>query len=145
MPLRNRIAELNRKIMFSSPASEDLLTAAERDLGVQLPAELREILTESDGVVGEYGLGLVWSLDRIVRDNLAFRANAEFGELLMSFEQLLFFADAGNGDQFFHAIIAGKIQKPDVFVWNHEDDSRTWVAPDVFTYLKWWLDGTLTV
>lgn len=27
--------------------------------------------------------------------------------------------------------------------WNHEDDSSSWVAPDLVTYLTWWLDGTI--
>jgi cell wall assembly regulator SMI1 len=134
---------LGTSISFATPASEEHLKVAERELGVHLPRELRELLGESDGVQGEYELALVWPLERIVRDNLAFRANAEFAELYMPFDHLLFFADAGNGDQFAHAILAGEVRRPDVFVWNHEDDSRTWVAPDILTYLKWWLDGTL--
>jgi hypothetical protein len=84
-------------------------------------------------------------LERIVSDNLRFRAYPDFRELDMPFDHLLFFADAGNGDQFAHAICAGTVRRPDVFVWNHEDDSRSWVAPDIYTYLKWWLSGTLTV
>jgi len=40
-------------------------------------------------------------------------------------------------------ILNGAIQRPDVFVWNHEDDSRTWVAPDLRRYLEWWADGRI--
>jgi hypothetical protein len=36
------------------------IEAAERALDVAIPDELRSLLLESDGVVGEYGLGLVW-------------------------------------------------------------------------------------
>ncbi|WP_162255066.1 hypothetical protein [Paenibacillus sp. Soil522] len=36
-----------------------------------------------------------------------------------------FFADAANGDQFAFPILNGKIVKKDIYVWNHEDDSRT--------------------
>jgi SMI1 / KNR4 family (SUKH-1) len=68
-----------------------------------------------------------------------FRANPEFARLYMPFD-LLFFADAGNGDQF--AFVLRDSRKV-VFVWDHESDSRRWVARDLDTYLTWWLDGTL--
>lgn len=57
----------------------------------------------------------------------------------MSFDQLLFFADAGNGDQFAFSMLG----RFDVFAWDHETDSRTNVAPDLATYLEWWLDGRI--
>jgi hypothetical protein len=63
----------------------------------------------------------------------------------MPFDNLLFFADAGNGDQFAFPIQAGEVRRPDVFCWNHEDDSRIWVAPSLEKYLEWWLTGKLTV
>jgi hypothetical protein len=55
----------------------------------------------------------------------------------MSFENVLFFADNGCGDQFCFPIISGEVKKKDIFVWNHEDDSRQWVAPDLLTYFEW--------
>ncbi|WSL80461.1 SMI1/KNR4 family protein [Kitasatospora sp. NBC_01266] len=58
----------------------------------------------------------------------------------MPFDPLLFFADAGNGDLF---ALLPRIGRPDVFVWNHEDDSRTWVAPSLAKYLEWWLTGQI--
>ena len=60
-----------------------------------------------------------------------------------TFDPLLFFADAGNGDQFAFVITAGKIRRPDIFAWDHENDSRTWVAPSLAKYLEWWLSGDL--
>ncbi|HMJ10328.1 MAG TPA: SMI1/KNR4 family protein, partial [Polyangiaceae bacterium] len=71
------------------------------------------------------------------------RCSPEFRELYMSFEPLLFFADAGNGDQFAFAITGGVVRRPDIFVWHHENDSRAWVAPSLERYLEWWLLGTL--
>ncbi|MDD9943430.1 MAG: SMI1/KNR4 family protein [Myxococcales bacterium] len=62
----------------------------------------------------------------------------------MPFDHLVFFADAGNGDQFALAVRGGQIRSPDVFVWNHEDDSRSWAAPDVRTYVEWWMTGRIT-
>ncbi|BAU85302.1 SMI1/KNR4 family protein [Streptomyces laurentii] len=58
----------------------------------------------------------------------------------MPFDPLLFFGEAGNGDLF--AFLA-RIDRPDVVVWNHELDSRTWVAPSLTTYLDWRLSGRI--
>lgn len=106
-------------------------------LAIELPAQLRELLCESNGVYGPYGLGLVWSLERIVADNASFRSNADFRQLYMAFDSLLFFADAGNGDQFAFAVHDGQVRSPDVYAWNHEDDSRVWVASSLRQYIEW--------
>ena len=128
---------------FVAPASWAEVTSAEGKLGVRFPDELRQLLFESNGVQGEYGLGLIWPLERILNDNQSFRANPDFQELYMPFDPLLFFGDAGNGDQFAFPIHKGCIRRGDVFAWNHEDDSRQWVAPSLSKYLEWWLNGTL--
>ena len=86
---------------------------------------------------------MVWSIERIVEDNLHFRRNAQFAELYMPFDSLLFFADAGNGDQFAFPIVGRSFRGSDVFAWDHENDSRSWVAPSLQTYLEWWLSGKL--
>jgi hypothetical protein len=140
---KSLIQRLDAECQFASPASPSQIAAAEHSLGVDFPEELRSLLSESDGVVGEYGLGLVWPLERIVADNLGFRGNKEFQQLYMPFDHLLFFADAGNGDQFSFAVNAGVIRRPDVFAWIHEDDSRNWAAPSLEKYLEWWLSGCL--
>ncbi|CAI8713500.1 Alpha/beta hydrolase [Bacillus sp. IT-79MI2] len=31
------------------------------------------------------------------------------------------------------------------YVWNHEDDSRTWVAPSLKQFIEWWSDGTISI
>ena len=129
-------------VTFAPPASPHDVAAAEAALGGPLPRSLVDLLRESNGVEGEYGLGLVWPLARLVDDNLRFRSDPVLQDIYMPFDQLLFFADAGNGDQF---AFARTPPRDDVFVWNHEDDRRTWAAPDLEHYLQWWLDGTLTI
>ncbi len=114
-------------------------------LGISLPPELREALAESDGAVGEHGLGLFWPSERIAEDNLTFRSNPDFRHLYVPFDPLLFCADAFNGDQFAYSICGGVISRADIFVWNHEDDSRTWVAPFLTRYFEWWTSGELKV
>lgn len=121
---------------FGPPALWVEVTLAEETLGIKFPDDLRNLLFESNGVQGEYGLGLIWPLERIVTDNASFRT-------YMPFDSLLFFADAGNGDQFAFPIQNGSINRLDVFAWNHEDDSRTSVASSLAKYLEWWLNGTI--
>jgi hypothetical protein len=54
-------------------------------------------------------------------------------------------ADAGNGDQFAFPILDGVARRSDVYVWNHEDDSRSWVAASLQAYLEGLLDGTIPI
>ncbi len=121
------------------------LTVLETAVGIALPDELKSLLRESNGVLGAYGLRLIWSAEEITQRNVKMRTDSNFLHSYMSFENLLFFADAGNGDQFALSIIQGVIGRPDIFVWNHEDDSRTWAAPSLKHYLDWWLTGKLKV
>jgi hypothetical protein len=127
---------------FRPGAIDATLASAESSLRAELPSDLRGLLAESDGVSGEYGLGPVWPTARIVEDNLRFRTGTVFGDGFMPFDSLLFFGDAGNGDMFAFPLVVGP-RANDVFVWNHEDDSRTWVAPDLSHYLEWWADGRI--
>lgn len=140
---RSLIQRFTSECEFAPPVSPSQIAAVEQALGVDFPEDLRSLLAETNGVVGEYGLGLVWPLERIEADNLSFRSNEDFQRLYMPLDHLLFFADAGNGDQFALALHAGVIRRPDVFSWNHEDDSRTWAAPSLEKYLEWWLTGRL--
>ena len=142
---REFVQSLTSDFTFHSSATLDEIEKVESSLGILFPDELKSLLQESDGIVGSYGSGLIWDVERIKKDNLNFRQFPDFKDLYMPFDHLLFFADAGNGDQFAFGILNRKIRNPDIFVWNHEDDSRTWVAPSLDVYLEWWLNGKLKV
>ena len=139
---RDTIAGLDSAATLADPVTEEDLRRADERLGQPLPAARRSLLLETDGVTDKYGVGLIWELDRIVADNLTFRRHPDFARLYMPFDPLLFFADAGNGEQF--AVLSPPLDRNDVFAWNHEDDSRRWVAPDVETYLRW-RDGRIVL
>jgi hypothetical protein len=139
------LQKMSSDLTFKAPATNAEIDQISVELGVQPPDELRSLLAESNGVDGEYGLGLLWDVARIIDDNQRFRSIPDFAELYMPFDCLLFFGDAGNGDQFAFAILSGSVRRADVFVWNHEDDSRSWVAPSLQAYFDWWLFGKLTV
>ena len=139
------LSRLSPIISTRTPAAHGHVVACETSLGIALPEELRELLTQTDGVLGEFSLDLVWPARRIEQDNLEFRRSVDFHELYMPFDSLLFFGDAGNGDQFVFPIKAGSVRDSDIFVWNHEDDSRSWVAPSLERYFEWWIAGKITV
>lgn len=115
----------------------------------ELPEELEELYTQTDGIsealddniIGE----LIWPINRVIETNKKLRSYEAFKELYMSFDQLLFFSDAGNGDYFGFITLNGKFNRNDVFVWDHETDNRIWVAPDLKTFIDWWLSGKIKV
>ncbi|MFE9483882.1 SMI1/KNR4 family protein [Streptomyces spororaveus] len=117
----------------ADPASEQDLLDAERLLGTALPADLRTLLRESNGVMDADGTDIVWSAEQIARTNQEFRRREDVKHLYMPFDALLFVGDNGGGDQFALPVLP---MRPDVFVWDHENDSRTWVASSLAEYLR---------
>ena len=97
---REKILDRTVEATFHDGASDTEIGACEAALGQSLPRELAELLRETNGVQGEYGLGLIWAVQRIAADNVRFRGDEAFARLYLPFGSLLFFADAGNGDQF---------------------------------------------
>ncbi|MFJ3091605.1 SMI1/KNR4 family protein [Streptomyces sp. NPDC086838] len=134
------VAALPGTAVFQTAAPEPSLTNCATVLGHPLPTDLTALLRETNGIEDEYGDGLVWSAERLAVENRTLRGDAQFATLYMPFDPLLFFADAGNGDLF---ALLSTIDRPDVFAWNHENDSRTWVAPNLATYLDWRLTGRI--
>jgi hypothetical protein len=118
---------LGAKFGPAAPSAD--IQRSESRLGVAFHASLRELLEQTDGVIDRSGTPLIWTTRDIAEKNLVFRANNEFPELYMPFDNWLFFGDAGDGDQFVFAIVAGEIPRADVFIWDHETDNRSWFAP----------------
>jgi hypothetical protein len=97
---REKLLTLGTDVRFHEPAHQERLDEVERALSVAVPSDLASLLRETDGVTDRYGAGLVWATERIISDNRSFRFSPDFANLYMPFDALLFFADAGNGDQF---------------------------------------------
>ena len=89
---REYIHSLGVVVEFADPASDGGIAQVADEIGV-IPADLEVLLRETNGVNGEYGLGVA----RGPRD--------------------------------------------DVFVWDHENDSRTWFASSLHQYLEWFMTG----
>ncbi|MEU6277620.1 SMI1/KNR4 family protein [Streptomyces populi] len=129
---RESVLEVFPDAGLRAPVEASEVVAAEGRLGRALPAELKQLLLESNGVIGHTCVDTVWTLEQIVDQNLRFWSDQTLGELYMPFDSFMFFGDNGGGDQF---ALVQKPQRPDVFVWEHESDSRRWVANNLRDYL----------
>ncbi|MDN0193723.1 SMI1/KNR4 family protein [Streptomyces sp. S.PNR 29] len=127
------IVEVFPSAELRNPVTSDVLDRIEAALGQSLPGDLRSFLLESDGLADEYGTDVIWSAERILSDNLAFRGEEQYRSLYMPFDSLVFFGDNGGGDQF---AFVRQPERNEVFVWDHETDGRTLVAPSLESYVR---------
>ena len=130
---------------FAEPAIKSDISQIKEQLHVDLPTDLLGLLSETNGVFDEFNCPLVWSTNQIIKDNLYFRNVDDFKDMYMPFDHLLFFSDAGNGDLFGFVILNGSIQRDDVFVWDHESDSRKWVASSLKDFIEGWANSRISV
>ncbi|MEU3693185.1 SMI1/KNR4 family protein [Streptomyces narbonensis] len=136
---REQILQAMAGAELGAPAGEEALAAVESALGQPLPPQLAGLLRECNGVRGRFGLDVVWSAERIAKDNAGFRGARDFTELYMPFEPLMFFGDNGGGDQF---AFVRTPQRDEVFVWDHETDSRYLVSYGLDEYIEQALRAT---
>ncbi|MET7690204.1 SMI1/KNR4 family protein [Streptomyces sp. NPDC005483] len=125
-------------VELRSAAAEDAVALVEERLGQSLPQSLRSLLEVSDGISADYGVEIVWSAARILAENISLRHNEQLCSLYMPFDPLLFFGDNGGGDQF---ALVRTPERDDVFVWDHETDSRNWISPSLDSFLRSSLGG----
>lgn len=123
---------------FGTPATQHEIDAAARVVGSPLPNDLSSLLMECGEVAAWYGTPYVWSAGRIADENATMYTDHAMADLYLPFEGLLFFGDNGGGDRFAFVMRGGR---EDVFVWEHESDSRRWVAGGLEDYLRRSLAG----
>lgn len=144
------VTRTNTSFHLNTPVPDNLLSTLKEQFSlVELPGELLQLYSQTNGIDETLGgqkiSELVWPIERVMETNKSYRSNSDFKELYMSFDQLLFVADAGNGDMFGYSTLNGKFDRWDIFAWNHENDSRTWIAPDLKTFVEWWLNGAIKI
>ena len=143
--------EGSTKFHLSLPVSEESLIDLKSRFGLsELPKDLEELYRQSDGIheiMDETKLwNLIGSVEEVIEMNETQRSDPGYKDCFMSFDELFFFSGtAGNGDLFGFVVLHGKFVKSDVYVWNHEDDSRYWVAPDLIKFVEWWTNGKIKV
>jgi hypothetical protein len=137
--------------IFQQPATMEAIEAVEEKVGVTFHDELRSLLLETDGIrewmktdnwEGDIGY-LVFSLDQIEDVNITLRTLEGYPDIYMPFENLLFVAPTGTGNYFGYSILNGEIRRKDIFVWNHDNDSRVHVAPSLKQFIEWWMLGKI--
>ena len=121
---------------FHDPASPAEVAEAEAKLGVALPEQLKAFYLQSNGLFANYGANLIMSIQDCLAENHTMRSSPDFRELYMPFDHLLIFGGAGNGDLFFFPVmIDGSLGNENVFIWDHETDSRQWFAGGLKDFL----------
>lgn len=111
-----------------APVPTTAVAAAENSLGCALPEELKQLYSQTDGVSAHYGAPLVMPLRRAVEENEALRRSPELRGLFMPFNHMLVFGGDNNGDLFFFPIHSNGSLASNVFIWDHESDSRSYFA-----------------
>lgn len=127
---------------LNPPASMEKLIEVEKELNIQFPRGLKNFLCESNGLKDDCTM---WSVERIREENLSLRNSDIIKEYYMPIDCFLFFGDAGNGDYFGYSIVNGEILRSDIYVWDHEEDSRRVISPSLKIYLKDSLSGDLII
>ncbi len=137
--------------VFHPPALSQEIDECERRLGVIFPAELRELLSQTDGVTerlstvrGEIDVGsFLFSTEKMLEINTFQRTQT--GDYTMPLDCLLFVAEDGIGDYFGFAVVKRRVPHSRIYFWNHEDDSRLSIAPSLSYFIENWLNGTIKV
>lgn len=135
---RELIADIDGNAVFHAPCSDEEFMRLETTLNVSLPNEFAALLKETNGVEVAYGVSLVWSVNDIAENNMEMRSQIRPGGELafcMPVDHLLIFGESGNGDLYAFPITPEGVQNR-VFVWDHEDDSRTCQANSLAHWLR---------
>ncbi len=130
------LASFERQFNFNNSVSDLELAETQEKLNVTFPSELTGLLNKTNGITDDYGFNIVWSAKKILDQNLSFRNDEEFKELYMPFDNLLFFGEEANGDLYAFIVLEDKINRSDIFIWEHETDSRNWFASNLEKYLE---------
>lgn len=140
------VNSLSNEYYFTIPATKSEIGQLQKELSIKFPDELLELLSETNGVFDKWECPMIWPISQIMKDNLFYRNFEGYNDIYMPFDHLFFFSDAGNGDLFFYSIVKnGTVEKRDIYVWNHEDDSRTWVASSLKDFIEGWITGRIKV
>ncbi len=120
------------------PASPIGLDELEMELGIALPQELRHLLAEMNGVHDEARYtDFIMPVEEMLATNRFFRE--EPIDRCMPLDCFLFFGQAGNGDLYGYPITLDGLNDHAIFEWDHELDSRVWVAQSLRLFVRWWV------
>jgi hypothetical protein len=126
------------------PVTPHRLAEIEAFLALTLLPDLRALLTEMDGIYDTSGhYHLIMPAADILATNQLFRDNPAFRDAFQPFDSLLFFGQAGNGDLFAYPVPAHGEPGDTIIAWDHEDNRRRVVAPNLRTFIEDWVSGKI--
>lgn len=126
--LYKELTDRHNYINPNPPATHKQLTAAEETLLLKLPSDIKDLLGEMNG-----DGWFVFSTEQIVETNLSLRKL----DCFMPLDCMLFFAGNGCGDYYgFPITREDGVRDDNVFMWEHENDSRVWKASGVEDAIK---------
>jgi SMI1 / KNR4 family. len=109
-------------VTLNPSAAETQIREVEEALKITLPNDIKECLSEFNG-----DNWLILSTSQIIEINSDVRNISGF----MPLDCLLFIAGNGCGDYYGYPITGDGIKDGDLFMWDHENDNRLWVANDL--------------
>ena len=135
------VQQIDPSAVFAAAAKESDIAQAEQLLKVVFPDVLRALLLETDGIMGQYGPYYIWPIAMTTNRNLSMRQETYYRESYESFQDLLFFGEAGiDGLLFALPIERHQIVSPaPIYQWEPIDDSRVIIAPTLENYLLHWV------
>ncbi|WP_164545504.1 SMI1/KNR4 family protein [Paenibacillus albus] len=134
---KDYINTFTQEYTFNPPANENEVAQISEKLGVVCPDELIGLLLETNGIDHEFGYPLIYSTLQIVDRNIEERTSEDNKEIGLSYDDMLLFSDAGNGDYFGYIIKNGVVQEG-IYVGDHEEGSRTKVVSSLREFIKGW-------
>jgi cell wall assembly regulator SMI1 len=139
---------------FYPAASAANVADAEAALNVALPASIRSLLLETNGVMdmmaidgGEWfeSMWLLWTIEEVVEQNRFYRAAVEEGTYDRHLRSLVFFAGAGTDGILFAFPVEDGVCAPRVLVWHPIMDELDVLAPSLEGFLRRWLTSSVSV
>ncbi len=140
---------------FYSGASAQEIAQADLRLSATLPASLRSLLLESNGVMGMMAIDsgewfeehwLIWTLAEVVERNFWFRGESAKETYKRDFRKVVFFADAGtDGILFGFPVMETQACAPNIVVWYPIDDELKDIASSLEDFIRKWLTSTIWV
>ena len=139
---------------FYPAASAQAIADAEADLNATLPASLRSLLLETNGVMdmmaidgGDWfeSMWLLWKIEETVEQNRFYRGASADGTYERDFTNLVFFAGAGTDGILFGFPVEDRVCAPRVMVWHPIMDELDELARSLEDFLRGWLTSTISV
>jgi hypothetical protein len=143
-----------RKPEFNLGASAASIADAEVALNSAMPASLRSLLIDSNGVTdmmaidgGDWfeSMWLMWKIEEVVEQNRFYRAANEEGTYERDFSDLVFFAGAGTDGILFAFPVVNAVCESRIVVWHPIMDELNDLAPSLEVFLRGWLTSTISV